>query len=56
MSSLKLPLRVKADDFLEQNILSIVDARGYPVRVDRHRAEIIKAALEADAEKETKGG
>ena len=50
MSSIKLPLRVVSAGFRDEDLWSIVDADDEPVEITPHRADLIVAALEADAE------
>jgi len=45
---LKLPLRV-TPEFPEGDFWTVVDRNGYSIRITKHRAEIIVAALTADA-------
>ena len=47
---LKLPLRLLPES-LECDLWKIVDANSFPIHMTKHRAEVIVAALEADAEK-----
>ena len=56
MSSLKLPLRAHLlPAFTGAERWVILDADNCDVPINKHRAEIIVAALEADAEKELQG-
>jgi hypothetical protein len=49
-SDLKLPLRAFPSARLGR--LTILDADGFPFEITEHRAEVIVAALTADAEEE----
>ena len=52
---LKLPLRV-VPGLIDRGGWVLVDADYNQLEMTDHRAEVIVAALTADAEKETKGG